>query len=215
MININNHIDKIVCFGKNYIEHMTELGDEKVEKPVIFLKPGSVVTKCEKWGDLIDITFEDDHVHYECELILKLKKGGYRLSLMDAIECIGWYSVGLDLTLRDIQSKLKKNGHPWTIGKVFPHSAIIGPWVMVDDYEDLLQAQFTLYVNNELKQQGLALNMLMSIAELIQYASAHFPLCVGDILFTGTPKGVGEIPDDATLKLTLNNLSYTVHTSYK
>lgn len=197
--------DKIVCFGKNYQDHMNELGDKPVERPVIFLKPVSVLVVCKNWGDTLSLSFPEDEIHYECELVFKLKSGGYQLSQEKAREALGWYTIGLDMTKRVLQSELKKAGHPWTIGKVFPDAAIIGPWLPIENLDQHLSTEFSFSVNNETRQKSMGKNMLFSPIELIVLASQYFPLCEGDILFTGTPSGVGKINKNDCAQLTLGN----------
>ncbi len=197
-------MDKVVCFGKNYQDHMHELGDKPVDKPVIFLKPPSVVKQCEKWGETIQACLiPNQETHYECELVIQLNQGGYCIAPHEASAMIEKYTIGLDMTLRQQQALLKQNGHPWTIAKVFPDSCIIGPWIEYDAkcFSDL---PFSFSLNNELKQSSFGKNMLFKPEELVSYASQFFPLCKGDILFTGTPSGVGKVHENAigTLKIT-------------
>lgn len=203
-------LDKIICFGKNYQDHMHELGDRAVDRPVIFLKPFSVLSVCEKWGDLLSLSFPNDEIHYECELVFKLKSGGYQLSREKACEALGWYTIGLDMTKRVLQSELKKAEHPWTIGKVFPDSAIIGPWLPVENLDAVLSTAFSFSVNHEIRQQGFGKNMLLSPVDLIVLVSQYFSLCEGDILFTGTPSGVGKINQNDVAQLKLGNQFYEV-----
>lgn len=195
--------DKIICFGKNYQDHMNELGDKSVDRPVIFLKPLSVLKSCKHWGDTLSLSFPDEDIHYECELVFKLKSGGYQLSQEQASEALGWYTIGLDMTKRVLQFELKKAGHPWTIGKVFPDAAIIGPWLSIENLDQHLSAEFSFSVNHEMRQKSVGKNMLFSPIDLVVLASQYFPLCEGDILFTGTPSGVGKINcnDEAQLAL--------------
>jgi acylpyruvate hydrolase len=202
-------MDKIVCFGKNYSDHMRELGDQPVEKPVIFLKPPSVLRQCEQWGGAIDATLTDQETHYETEIVLKLKSGGYRLSKEAAMAAIGSYSIGLDMTLREVQAGLKKAGHPWTTGKVFPDAAIIGPWIEVVNF-DFLKETFSLTLDDVRCQESTGTQMLFNPVDLIVYASHFFPLCEGDILFTGTPKGVGKVHDQAHGRVQIGTHYYTV-----
>lgn len=185
--------DKIICFGKNYADHMHELGDKPVERPVIFLKPYSVLKACKKWGDKLSLFFPHEELHYECELVFQLKSDGYQLSKENALKTLGGYTIGLDMTKRVLQSELKKAGHPWTIGKVFPDAAIIGPWLPIDNVEKILSTEFSFSINNQLRQTSFGKNMLFSPIDLIVLASQYFPLCEGDIIFTGTPSGVGKV----------------------
>ena len=203
-------MDKIVCFGKNYQEHMLELGDAPVDKPVIFLKPGSVLKQCNEWGSDIDVLLTEEETHFECELVIRLSKGGYKLSFEEASQCIDAYTIGLDMTLRKLQAGLKKNGHPWTTAKVFPDSAIIGPWIKTN-HLNFLDDKFRFVLDGKLCQQAQGKQMLFKPVELIQYASQHFPLCPGDILFTGTPSGVGQVNNGSKGKLSIADKYYNVN----
>ena len=201
-------MDKIICFGKNYDQHMAEMGDKYVEKPVIFIKPASVLKTC-KWGDLIDLQLINEDTHYECELVIRINKGGYNLSYTDASKMIDGVTVGLDMTLRNLQSNLKTQGHPWTVSKVFPDSCVIGEFIPTNNL-DFLNLDFSFSLNNELKQSSKGVHMRMHPFDLIVYASSFFPLCAGDILFTGTPKGVGKVCANSQGQLSIGDLSYYV-----
>lgn len=198
----------IICFGKNYQDHMHELGDKAVEKPVIFLKPMSVLRECKHWNDTINLFFPNDEIHYECEIVFKLKSGGFNLNTQEAIDSLGWYTVGLDMTKRLLQKKLKEDGHPWTTGKVFPDAAVIGPWMPVNNIKNILNQSFSFSLNSEIRQTGLGKNMLFLPIDLIMYASQYFPLTEGDILFTGTPAGVGKISKNDIAEIKIDQHSY-------
>jgi len=188
-------MDKIVCVGKNYLEHALELGDAIPERPVLFLKPASVLRMVSQSDEPLPLVIPRNAgtLHHEVEIVLRLDKGGYRIDVKDAERMIGAVSIGLDMTLRDRQTTLKKNGHPWTTGKVFPDAAVIGPWLRVSEFPDYLQEKFSLAVDGTLRQQGFGKDMVMSPAECVAYASEFFPLCPGDLIFTGTPAGVGPV----------------------
>lgn len=185
-------MDKIICFGKNYPDHLTELGDKPVSKPVIFLKPPSVLRQCESWNQELTLRLTAEETHYETEFVIKLCQGGYQLSPQQAKTSIGWYTAGLDMTLRHVQRSLKDEGHPWTIAKVFPDAAIIGPWI--ETKKNAFEAcQFSFMLDDEKKQHTDISAMILSPVDLVVYASQFFQLCAGDILFTGTPAGVGKV----------------------
>lgn len=128
-------IDKIVCVGKNYLEHAKELGDPVPEKPVLFLKPPSVLQQASTWGEHLSLEFptEDNAVQPECEIVLRMAHDGYKMTLEEARNAISDVSLGLDMTLRIRQSELKKQGHPWTTAKVFKDAAILGPWIGISN----------------------------------------------------------------------------------
>jgi len=180
------NIDKIVCLGKQYNEHAKELGEPQPANPVIFNKFGSIAQKVQagKILDVSDILPKDKGpVHFEAEICIQLGVAG----------SIAAVSLGLDLTLRDLQKQLKQDGHPWEIGKCFPGSAIIGPWIAIEEFQEYLKVPFELFMDDSLKQTACGFEMRLQPEEAIQYIENFFPLVEGDVIFTGTPSGVGEI----------------------
>ena len=132
-------MDKLVCIGKNYLDHAKEmakdLGDAVPDRPVLFLKPPSVLHQVLSSAPLkLDLPVGAGAVHHECEIVLRLNRSGFRMNLAEAQSAIGWVSLGLDMTLRDRQTELKKNGHPWEVSKVFPGSAVVGPWLATPEF---------------------------------------------------------------------------------
>ena len=194
-------IDKVICFGKNYDDHMHELGDKPVEQPVIFLKPPSVLRQIEHWGETISLQLTDEETHYECELVVRIAQDK---KTIDAC------TIGLDMTLRKRQAQIKKDGHPWTLAKVFPDAAVIGPWIKIEDLSNYLNEEFSFTLDNELKQKSSGKVMRFLPSELLSYASQHFPLCAGDILFTGTPAGVGSVYKNAKADVNFAGFTYSV-----
>lgn len=177
-------MDKIICVGKNYFDHATELGDAVPEKPVLFLKPPSALLECAGKGlTQVILPSNKGEVHHECEIVV-------RLNAQSKIHSV---TLGLDLTLRELQARLKKNGHPWEVAKVFQHSAITGPWIRIEDFRNYLDEEFSFHLDHQLKQKGLGKNMRLSPEQCVEYASEYFPLCEGDLIFTGTPAGVGPL----------------------
>jgi 2-keto-4-pentenoate hydratase/2-oxohepta-3-ene-1,7-dioic acid hydratase in catechol pathway len=204
--------DKIVCIGKNYLEHAHELGDAVPEKPVLFLKPPSVLRQAKVWGEHLELDFpaEDSAVQPECEIVLKIAHDGYKMSNYDALNAISHITLGLDMTLRTRQSILKKLGHPWTTAKVFKDSAVIGPWMEYKQFLEYLDIDFQLFIDGALKQQAKGQEMMMKPVDLLVYVSHFFPLKAGDIIFTGTPVGVTSIVQGSQAKLCWRNNYYTV-----
>jgi 2-keto-4-pentenoate hydratase/2-oxohepta-3-ene-1,7-dioic acid hydratase in catechol pathway len=200
----------IVFFGKNYVDHMNELGDKPVDKPVIFLKPENVLRSCQQWGNTIDLYFPESEMQYETELVFKLKSGGFQMTREQALASLEYYTVGLDMTKRALQKQLKENGHPWTIGKVFPDAAVIGPWKKINNVDASLSESFSFLLNDQLKQKSAGKNMIFAPADLIVYASQYFPFSAGDIIFTGTPSGVGNIAYDDVGTVMLDDDFYRV-----
>ena len=196
-------MDKIICVGKNYREHALELGDAIPEKPVLFLKPPSVLVSIAALGDAATAPLPRDRgsVHHECEIVVRLGFGGSNLALADAERAIDAWTLGLDMTLRDVQNQLKKAGHPWEIGKVFPGSAVLGPWLTGHIAETARRQSFSLRIAGTTRQTGHEGQMTLSPAECVAYASQYFPLRPGDVIFTGTPAGVGPVApgDEAEL----------------
>ncbi|MSP52831.1 MAG: FAA hydrolase family protein [Gammaproteobacteria bacterium] len=198
-------IDKIICVGKNYLEHARELGDAIPEKPVIFLKPPSVLQQCKAWNETIQVSYPQDRgeVHHEIEIVLQVGDDAK----------ISAVTIGLDMTLRTEQAKLKKAGHPWTTGKVFKDAAIIGPWIKMADFPQYLYNEFSLTVDDEIRQQGYGREMTMKPEDLINYIGQFFPICPGDIIFTGTPAGVGAISASSLATLKWNKYQFNVQWS--
>lgn len=183
-------IQKIVCVGRNYVEHIHELGNEIPEKPVVFLKPASAVIYS---GETILYPAFSNDMHHEVELVLligKTIKNANQQTSEDAILACG---VGLDMTLRDVQSELKKKGHPWTISKCFDTSAVISDFIFKSEYQLSLNEEIYLKVNGEYKQKDPLAKMMFKPAELVEYVSSLMTLEEGDLIFTGTPKGVGKV----------------------
>jgi 2-keto-4-pentenoate hydratase/2-oxohepta-3-ene-1,7-dioic acid hydratase in catechol pathway len=204
--------DKIICVGKNYLDHAKELGDAIPDNPVIFLKPPSVLKEASQWGDTVSLCLPaiDNDTQYECEVVLKLTKRGSNLSADEAKEALGYVSLGLDMTRRTLQSKLKQNGHPWTIAKVFKDSAVVGPWISVEKFPDFMDTEFNLSIENTIRQRALPNQMVMDPISLISYVSTFFPLCEDDLIFTGTPAGVYNVNPGTTATLNWGAYWYSV-----
>lgn len=180
---------KIICIGRNYTDHIEELQNEKPIDPVVFIKPDSAVLPKEQ--DFYIPEFSND-VHYEVEVLVKIKKVGKHIQEKFAHKYYDEISLGIDFTARDVQSKLKEKGLPWEKAKGFDGSAVIGEWQPVGMY-DVNNINFQLIKNGEVMQTGNTSFMLWKIDALIAYVSTYFMLKKGDILFTGTPAGVGKV----------------------
>ncbi len=206
-------MDKIICAGKNYLAHAKEMKEGVPETPVLFLKPPSVLKICSKWEGECMLHWpkgaNEGDIDYECELVFLIGKSGYCLSEKEARAAISNVTVGLDLTNRTLQKKSKDMGGPWEIGKVFPDAAAIGPWLSLDTL-DAHALEFELALNGVVRQQGSSAEMRLNPAELLVYASRHFPICKGDLLFTGTPAGVGPIKRGDIARLSLQEHAYRV-----
>jgi acylpyruvate hydrolase len=177
---------KIICIGRNYTEHIKELNNETPEKPVIFLKPSTAILR--EGQDFYYPEFSKD-IHYECEIILKIGKNGKHIKPKFALDYISEISVGIDFTARDLQTELKNKGLPWELAKAFDQSAVIGRFIGFEAKTH----RFSLTKNKETVQEGQTDWMLHSFTDIIVFVSQFFTLQTGDIIFTGTPKGVAPI----------------------
>ena len=185
---------KIICAGRNYAEHIEELKNKRPESPVLFIKPDSAILPKEQ--DFYIPEFSRS-IHYEVELLVKIVKVGKHISETFASRYYDEVSLGIDFTARDLQEELKSKGLPWEKAKGFDGSAVIGKWIPVKNFTDLKDLSFALEKNGHVVQRGNTAHMLWSVDQLIAYASTFFTLKKGDILFTGTPAGVGQVaPND-------------------
>ncbi|WP_426142232.1 fumarylacetoacetate hydrolase family protein [Pseudomonas sp. DWP3-1-2] len=193
---------KVVCIGRNYAEHAKELDNPVPTEPLLFIKPGSCVVPLEGG---ITLPTDRGSVHYEAEIVVligkPLTKNPTREEVLDAISGI---APGLDLTLRDLQSKLKEKGLPWELAKSFDGAAVIAPFVPAETYSDLTDIGIRLTINGEVRQDGNSSSMLNPIVPMIQHMAACFSLQAGDLIMTGTPAGVGpfQAGDELVLELT-------------
>ncbi len=187
---------KIICIGRNYAKHIEELQNEKPENPVIFLKPDSAILA--KNQPFFIPPFSDD-IHYEVEVLVKINKVGKYIEEKFAPKYYDEIGLGIDFTARDLQSKLKEKGLPWEKAKGFDGSAVVGDFFPKENLGDLTNLKFTLSKNNQLVQDGNTNAMLWKIDEIIAYVSQFFTLKKGDIIFTGTPAGVGKVSENDVL----------------
>ncbi len=180
---------KFLCIGRNYVEHAKELGNEVPDEPVIFMKPNSALHHMSNPFYYPEFTNE---LHYECELVIKISKNGKLIEQRHAGEYYDSISVGIDFTARDIQNELKKKGLPWEKAKAWDGSAVIGKWQPISKALDVKNIDFSLKKNGVAVQQGNTGNMIHSVDKIVSYVSRFFSLNIGDVIFTGTPAGVGE-----------------------
>jgi 2-keto-4-pentenoate hydratase/2-oxohepta-3-ene-1,7-dioic acid hydratase in catechol pathway len=191
-------IENIFCIGRNYVAHINELGNRQEHQPIVFLKPTSSLLH---EGMPIHLPAHSNDVHYETELVLLIGKDGKNVSEEDAWGHIAGYGIGLDLTARDLQSAAKTKGLPWTLAKGFDGAACISTFIPY--LPNPQRISFEMRLNSELRQQGNTSLMLFDIPYLISYLSTHFSLTRGDLIFTGTPEGVGQLKPGDTLELDL------------
>lgn len=184
-------VRRIYCIGRNYAEHAREMGAVPDKgSPVFFLKPADTIVALPESVRYPPGTHD---LHHEIELVAALYRGGRDIDERDALECVYGYAIGLDLTRRDLQSAAKAKGLPWDTGKSFEHAAPIGPIHRVSDVGHPAHGAITLEVNGELRQRGDLRDRLFSVGEIIAALSRLFTLAPGDLIFTGTPAGVGPL----------------------
>ncbi|WP_341215892.1 fumarylacetoacetate hydrolase family protein [uncultured Wocania sp.] len=193
---------KLICIGRNYTEHIKELENEKPLDPVIFLKPDTAILLKKQPFFIPD--FSDD-VHHEVEILVKINRVGKHIDKKFAHKYYKEIGLGIDFTARDLQSKLKAKGLPWEKAKAFDGAAVVGNWLSVDAIKNVNDINFTLQKNDTTVQQGNTSRMLWKIDELIEYVSKYFTLKIGDIIFTGTPAGVGKVIANDKLKGFIEN----------
>lgn len=181
---------KIFCIGRNYAEHAKELNNAIPSAPVVFMKPATALLTENK--DFYYPNFTKD-LHYECELVLRICKNGKAVQGKFAPNYYDAITVGIDFTARDLQEQQKAKGLPWEIAKAFDHSAVLGTWLSKDQVAQQESILFSLRKNNELVQQGDTKDLLFSFDKVISYISQFFTLQMGDLIFTGTPSGVGPV----------------------
>ncbi|MDK2771256.1 MAG: fumarylacetoacetate hydrolase family protein [Flavobacterium sp.] len=188
---------KIICIGRNYADHISELNNERPTEPVIFMKPDTAILP--KQFPFVIPEFSSD-VHHEVEVLVKINKVGKYIDAKFAHKYYDEIGLGIDFTARDLQSKLKDKGLPWEKAKAFDGSAIIGDFLPKNSFRSLENINFELKSNDQLVQQGNTSMMLWKIDEIIAYVSQFFTLKTGDIIFTGTPKGVAPVKEGDVLE---------------
>ncbi|MCT8089980.1 fumarylacetoacetate hydrolase family protein [Acinetobacter sp. C_4_1] len=196
---------KIVCVGRSYADHAKELGNAIPDRPVLFIKPPSALMALQEgiswnpaWGNC----------HYECELSLRIDRTlKAETDPAKALEAVGAVTLGLDLTLRDLQDDLKKKGQPWERAKAYDGSCLLGDWVELSEVKDWKDVHYTLHVNDELRQKGDTSLLIFDIATLLADISQVFTLEAGDVVMTGTPAGVAALQSGDQLTMTLQGQS--------
>lgn len=181
---------KVIAIGRNYAAHAKELNNEVPSQPVIFLKPDTAVLKDNKPFYIPD--FSSD-IHYELEVVLKICKEGKHIAEKFASNYFEEIGLGVDFTARDIQARQKEKGLPWELAKAFDNSAAISHFIPKNEFENLYQLEFELILNGERKQFGKTSDLLFSFEKIIAFVSQYITLKKGDLIFTGTPEGVGQV----------------------
>ena len=192
---------KIICVGRNYVDHIKELDNKRPDSPVIFLKPEtSIIHKKQPFF----IPNYSNNIQFEVEIIVQISRLGRSISPQFSHKYYNEIGLGIDFTAKDIQNDLKKNGLPWEKSKAFDGSALIGKWINKNEIKDLNNINFNLKKNKKIVQEGNSSKMLWNIDELISEISKYFTLKIGDIIFTGTPSGVGKVYENDILTGSLN-----------
>jgi len=194
-------INTIFGIGRNYVAHARELQNEVPKTPVIFIKPVTTITYS---GNNIRLPFQSQDVHFETELVVAIGNTGKNIIVQEALDYVEGYGIGIDVTARDLQQQAKEKSLPWTVSKGFDTFAPISNFIPAGEIEDPQQLTFELEVNGQIKQRGDTSKMIFPVAHLISELSHFFTLNPGDLIFTGTPEGVGPIHSGDQLKATLS-----------
>ncbi|GIV61738.1 MAG: acylpyruvase [Rhodothermaceae bacterium] len=190
-------VGKILCIGRNYAKHAAEMQSDVPDEPLVFLKPSTALVG---HGGTVLLPPQSQDVHHEVELVAVMGRGGKNIPESRALEHVAAYAVGLDMTARDLQALAKKKGHPWTVAKGFDTFAPLGPLVDASQVRDPQALEISLTVNGDVRQHGHTRDMIFPVARLIAYCSQIFTLMPGDLLYTGTPEGVGPVQDGDVLE---------------
>jgi acylpyruvate hydrolase len=193
---------KIICIGLNYRKHAMEMGWNIPDEPVVFLKPDSSILKNNKPFFLPDFSV---NIHYEVEVVIKISKLGKGISAKYAYRYFDEVTLGIDITARDLQNRLASSGMPWEISKCFDGAAPLGRFVPVSSIKNMRNMDFRLMINNKVMQESNTSDMIFGFNEIVEYVSQFFTLKTGDLIFTGTPSGVGQLHKNDSLVAYLNN----------
>lgn len=188
---------KIICVGRNYVEHIKELNNEAPKEPVLFLKPDTAILLKKQPFFIPEFSNE---VHHEVEILVKINRIGKHIDRKFAHKYYDEIGLGIDFTARDLQTKLKEKGLPWEKAKAFDGAAVVGNFLSKSDFKNIDDINFRLEKNDKLQQTGNTSLMLWKIDTLIEYISKYFTLKIGDIIFTGTPSGVAKVNSNDILK---------------
>ena len=194
---------KVLCIGRNYAAHVREMGDVEEADPVVFLKPPSALVAS---GGTVVLPRQSEEVHHELELVAVVGTGGRHIAPADALGHVAAYALGLDLTARDLQAQAKASKGPWSIAKGFDTFAPLGPLAAAADVGDPQRLEIALTVNGERRQRGTTDHMVFPVARIVAFLSSVFTLEPGDLVYTGTPEGVGPVRDGDRLEATGTNL---------
>ena len=196
-------IGKLLCIGRNYADHAAEMERDVPDEPMVFLKPATAVVRS---GGTVRLPPQSQNVHHEIELVAVIGTEGRNLSAATALDHVAGYAVGLDMTARDLQDEAKAQRHPWSVAKGFDTFAPLGPLVSAEAVGDPQALTLRLRRNGVTQQEASTEDMIFSVAELVAYCSQIFTLTPGDLLYTGTPSGVGPVDDGDTLEATATGI---------
>lgn len=201
-------VHRIYCVGRNYAEHAQEMGHSGREPPFFFMKPADAIVVAAT-GQSVDLPYPSltHNLHHEIELVVAIGQGGRDIAVSKAAQHIFGYAVGLDMTRRDLQNDMKKQGRPWSIAKGFDHSAPIGPITPAQCVPDIAQADIGLKVNGLMRQSSQIAQLIWSVSETIAQLSNAWTLQAGDLIYTGTPAGVGAVVVGDVLQAAITGLS--------
>ena len=194
---------KLLCIGRNYARHADEMGGDAPSEPMVFLKPSTALVRS---GGAVVLPPQSEEVHHEVELVAVIGAGGKHIAEEDALGHVAGYAAGLDMTARDLQRGAKERRRPWSVAKGFDTFAPLGPVAPADEAPGVPDAAIRLSVNGEPRQDSRTQHMIFSVAQLVAYCSTVFTLEAGDLLYTGTPEGVGPVEDGDRLEATLEGL---------
>jgi 2-keto-4-pentenoate hydratase/2-oxohepta-3-ene-1,7-dioic acid hydratase in catechol pathway len=194
---------KLLCIGRNYAEHAAEMKSEVPDEPMVFLKPSTALVRDE--GTVV-LPPQSEEVHHEVELVAVIGPGGKNIAEADALGHVTGYAAGLDMTARDLQRGAKERRHPWSVAKGFDTFAPLGPIAPSREAPGVQEAAVRLLVNGETRQDGHTRHMIFSVAQLVAYCSRVFTLEAGDLIYTGTPEGVGPVEDGDQLEARVEGL---------
>ena len=201
-------VHRVYCVGRNYEDHAKEMGFTGREAPFFFLKPADAIVVADA-GQTATIPYPSltKNLHHEIELVVAIGTGGANIAAADAHQHILGYAVGLDMTRRDLQGEMKKQGRPWCIGKAYDHSAPIGPITPADQVSDITQSTLWVQVNGSDRQRSQVSKLIWNIGEIIEHLSAAWTLQAGDLIYTGTPEGVGAVVSGDTMTAGVDGLT--------
>lgn len=194
-------IGKLLCIGRNYADHAAEIKREVPDEPMVFLKPATAVIRN---GGTVCLPPQSRNVHHEVELVAVIGTQGRNISREAALDHVTAYAVGLDMTARDLQDRAKEKRHPWSVAKGFDTFAPLGPLTSAERFGDPQDTTLQLRRNGEVRQEASTQDMMFSVAALIHYCSQVFTLRPGDLLYTGTPSGVGPVEEGDVLEATVS-----------